>query len=132
MPFNTSRSAQFFDKEILKYPTGLEAIKSAVIDGNAIARNVDPEARTVVPAGTVLKLSLTRSGTVVPYDNGTASDRPSVYGILARPVDFIAQSTGASEAVPVLFHMAVFATSQIVGFTAFISGLVSSMTTCKF
>jgi hypothetical protein len=31
-----------------------------------------------------------------------------------------------------LFHMAVFATGAIVGFTQYASALVSTLTTCKF
>lgn len=128
MPFNVTRSAQFYDKEVLKFPAGLDAIASAVIDGNSITYVADT--RTVLPAGTILKLSVSRAGTVVPYNYG--NDSPAVFGILARPVDFIASSTAASEPVPVFFHECVFATTAIVGFTAYISALASSLPTCLF
>lgn len=130
MPFNVTRSATFYDIEVLKYPMLNLVVKSAVLDANFVTLNtgVDP-ARTVVPAGTILAVSATNSKTVVPY-----SGSGTIFGILSHSTDIIATTnlTAAQEAVPVLYHEAVFATAKIVAFTAYASALVSALNTCKF
>lgn len=125
MPWNISRSAQFYDKEILKFPTGLEAIKSVVVDANAYVYTAD--ARNVVPAGTILKISATNAK---QYESYAGTGR--IEGILLHSVDLLAQATNADEPAPMVFHGAVFATTQIVGFTNYASALVSTLNTCKF
>lgn len=52
MPFNTERTAAFYDKEILKYPKGFEAIRNAVIVSSSVSANGD--GRYIVEAGTVM------------------------------------------------------------------------------
>lgn len=130
MPFNVGRSAQFFDKEVLKYGTNLDnvPVKHVVLDATDVASwPYVADTRNVVPAGTILKLSSTNTTQYVKY-NGTGT----IAGILARPVDLIAQATAADEPAPAFYHMVVFATKSIVGFTQFASALVSTLTTCKF
>lgn len=125
MPWNYRRSASFYDKEVLKFPAGLDAIKSVVLDANAWAYTAD--SRNVVPAGTILKFSVTDSSKYVPFDgSGT------VRGVLARPVDLIASATAANEPAPMFFHQCVFATKALVGFTQYASAAVSTLNTCKF
>lgn len=129
MPFNVSRSAQFYDIEVLKYPMLGLVIKSAVIDANFVTQNTALDQRTVVPAGTILALNATRANTVVPYTgSGT------IMGILAHSTDILntLSLTAASEAVPVYFHEAIFATAKIVAFTAYASALANALPTCKF
>lgn len=125
MPFNISRSAQFYDKEVLAYPQPNLLAKSVVLDANAFAQSTT--GRTVVPAGTVLKLSTTLSTRYVEY-NGSGR----VEGVLTRAVDLLAQATAGNEPAAMFFHEAVFATTAIVGFTTYASALVSTMNTCKF
>jgi hypothetical protein len=127
MPFNVSRSSQFYDKEVLKYPQMNLLARSVVLDANAFAQNSDPNQRTVVEAGTILKFSVTLATRYVAY-NGSGT----IQGILTRPVDLLAQATGGNEPAAIFFHEAVFATTAIVGFTQYASALVSSMPTCKF
>jgi hypothetical protein len=127
MPFNISRSAQFFDKEILAYPQWGLIARSIVIDATMFAQTADRDARTIIPAGTIMKLSATNATRYVAYDGvGTIS------GILTRQVELLARSTAANEAAAMYFHEAVFATTQIVGFTAYASALVSTLNTCKW
>ncbi len=127
MPFNVTRSAQFYDKEILKYPQlGLIA-KSVVLDATTFALDADRDARTVVPAGTILKLSATNSARYTAFD-GVGSPK----GVLTRHVELLVSATNGNEAAAMFFHEAVFATTQIVGFTAYASALVSSLPTCRF
>jgi len=127
MPYNVSRSSRFFDKEVLKFPAGLDAIKSAVFDANTFPQTTERDVRTVVPAGTILRISATAADKVAPYDGSG-----QLVGILARPVDLLAQATAGNEPVPVFYHQCVFATKALVGFTQFASALVSTLNTCKF
>lgn len=127
MPWNVSRTSKFFDKEVLKFPAGLDAIKSVVLDANAFAQTTERDVRTVVAAGTILKVSATASDKYVAYDgSGT------VGGVLARPVDLLVQATAGNEPAPMFYHQCVFATKALVGFTQFASAAVSTLTTCKF
>jgi len=128
MPFGTTKNATYSDKEILKYAAQLGPRKSVVLD----AKNwpADPEAtsdRYIVPAGTILKHSITNAEAMIPY-NGSGEIR----GILAAPVDLVAQATSAMEPAAMYFHAVVFATSALVGFTNYASAVVSTLNTCKF
>lgn len=125
MPFGVSRSASFYDKEILKYPQMGLLARSIVIDANSVT--VSATDRTVVPAGTIMKLSTTYPNRMVKY-NGSGR----IEGILKDPIDVIASASNANEPAAIYFHEAVFASVGIVDFTLYASALVSSMTTCKF
>lgn len=128
MPFGTSKSASYADHEILKFAAQLGPRKSIVLD----AENwpVDPEAtsaRYVVPAGTILKLSITNAKAHVPFDGSG-----SVAGILAAPIDLVARATSGMEPAAMFFHAVVFATAGLQGFTNYASAVVSTLDTCKF
>lgn len=128
MPFGTTKNASYSDKEILKYAVPLGPRKSVVLD----AQNwpTDPEATTArytVPAGTILKHSVTNAEAMVPY-NGSGT----ISGILAAPVDLVARATSAMEPAAMFYHGVVFATSGLVGFTNYASAVVSTLNTCKF
>jgi hypothetical protein len=127
MPFRVQRSVTFADqKEILKFPVGLHAVKSVVLDGNAFTVNADGS-RTIIPSGTVLKISASNPNMYQAYTgSGT------IQGILAHDVDIAAQATAGSEPAPMFYHGCVFATTAIVGFTTYAAALVSAMPTCKF
>lgn len=127
MPFGISRSAQFYDKEILKYPQMGLIAKSVVLDATMFTQSTAPDTRTVVPAGTILKVSVTNPARYVQYDGvGVPA------GILTRQVELMARATAANEPAAMYHHQAIFATSQLVGFTAYASALVSTLPTCKF
>jgi hypothetical protein len=128
MPFGTTKSASYNDKEILKYAAQLGPRRSIVLDAQNWPE--DPEASTsryVVPAGTILKLSVTNPKAYVPY-NGSGT----VQGILVAPIDLLARATGAMEPAAMYFHAVTFATKNLVGFTNYASAVVSSLPTCKF
>lgn len=127
MATNLPRYATFYDIDVLKYPQMHLNKLSAVIDANVVTMNADTSQRTVVPAGTILALSATRANRVVPY-NGTGT----ILGVLAHSTDFVGNVTNADEAVPVLWHLAIFATAKIVAFTAYASALGNALPTCKF
>jgi len=126
MPFNYSRSASWVDKEVLKFATGLDAIKSVVLDATNVVVS-DPSVRTVVPAGTILKFSVTNTTQYVEYD-GTGR----VEGILRKPIDIVAQVTEGDSPAAMYYHQSVFVTTAIVGFTQYASALVNDLPTCKF
>lgn len=128
MPFNISKSAFYADKEVLKFPTGLHAVKSVVLDGTDFVSTATVDnTRFVIPVGTILTQSVTNTDKHVQY-KGTGT----ISGILAHPVDMLAGVTAGSEPAPMFFHECVFATSAIVGFTQYASALVSDLKTCKF
>lgn len=128
MPFNYSRSASWADKEVLKFPAGLDAIKSVVLDATDFVVS-DPSVRTIVPAGTILKLSSTNTTQYVEYDGGGDG---VIKGILRKPIDLVAAVTEGDSPAAMYFHGCVFATSAIVGFTQYASALVNDLKTCKF
>jgi len=131
MPWNVQRSAQFYDKEVLKFPAGLDAIKSIVLDATNFTYT--PDTRNVVPAGTILAKSVTNPDKYVAYAGlSAAAPTGGIEGILGHSVDLIAQTTSASEPAPMFYFGCVFATLAIVGFTQFASALVSQMPTCRF
>lgn len=123
------RSAEWVDKEVLRFPAGLDAIKSVVLDamdfGNSFSDYTG--VRNVIPAGTILKVSATNPDKMVAY-NGSGT----IQGILARPIDLVARATTASMPAPMFFHGCVFATEAIVGFTTYISALVNDLKYCQF
>jgi hypothetical protein len=131
MPWNVSRSGQFLEKEILRFPVGLDAVKSIVLDANTFAMPAGG-AQNVVPAGTILKLSLTDATRYVKYDGAAGSG--IIKGILAHSVEILASATPGNEPAPMYFHGCVFATPAIVDFTLYASSLGSStaLSTSKF
>lgn len=123
------RTASNVEVEILKFPTGLHAIKSIALDFNDFPSLVTNKLqRNVIPAGTILKVSATNTDKHTEY-RGTGT----ITGILGRNVDILdAVSEGGTPASPMFYHQCVFATQAIVGFTQYASALVSTLTTCKF
>lgn len=121
MPFNYKREASWVDKEVLKFPAGLDAIKSVVLDATNFSVT-DPSVRTVVPAGTILKFSATNTTQYVEY-NGTGT----IKGILRKPIDLVARVTEGDSPAAMYFFGCVFATQAIVGFTLYASALVADL-----
>lgn len=123
MAYNYSRSATWTEVEVLKYPSGLEVIKSVVLDATDFASRISLTGdRSYVPAGTILKLSSTNSGQYVEYKgSGT------IKGILRRPFDLIAAVTAGDGSAAMLYHNCVFATQSIQGFTNYASALVADL-----
>ena len=137
MPWNITKTASIDEKELLRFPTGLHAIKSVVLDGTATWLDKDGNnLSTVLAAGGRFQIPLgyplvkgTRGGAVKyqPYA-GTGT----VAGILGRTIDMIAGVTENDEPVNMFFHECVFATEAIVGFTQYASALINDLKTCKF
>ena|SRR5436190_10475253 len=121
-----TRTASLTEYEILKFPTGLHAIKSVALDGTDFTYTAGQ--RNIVPAGTILKRSATNTDKHTEYRGAGTID-----GILGRAVDLVAQATeGIEPASPMFYHGCVFATNSIVGFTQYAAALVTALPTCKF
>jgi len=130
MPWNVTRSTTFVEKEVLKFATGLDAIKSVVLDASSFPMPTDRNARNVVQAGTILGKSVTAPTKYTAYASGAVSG--PIQGILAHSVEILASATAGDEAVPMFYHQCVFATPAIIGFTNHAANLVASLPTCKF
>lgn len=131
MPWNVSKTAGITGKEILRFPAGLTAVKSVVLDATDVGSWPDPNAadtRFLVPAGTILQVSATNPDKYVKF-KGT----PNVAaGILKSPIDMYANATESNEPAAMFFHECVFATEAIVDFTLYATNLAADLTTCKF
>lgn len=129
MPFNIKKTGSWVDKLVLKFPVGLNAVRSVVLDGTDFVSTATVDnSRYFVPAGTILKVSVTNPDKHVEY-KGTGT----IAGILARPVDMLAGSTAGSEPAPMYGnHFHIFLTSGIVAFTQYASALVTDLNSCKF
>ena len=122
MPFNYEQSGTWVDVEVLKFPAGLDAIKSIVVDASNVA--VTAGQRNVLPAGTIMRFSTTNPDKYVAYTGGAAN---TIKGILRRPVDIVARVTEGDAPAAMYFFGCVFATSAIVGFTLYASALVADL-----
>jgi hypothetical protein len=126
MPWNVKKSASRTGVEVMKYPTGLHAIASVVLDGTDFAVTTDGT-RYEVPAGTILTRSVTNTDKYVEYKGSG-----KVEGILRYPVDMLVQATEGSEPAAMLFFGAAFATGAIHNFTLYASALVHDLNHCTF
>lgn len=125
MPFNYSRSTGWTEVEVLKYPSGLEAIKSVVIDATNFGTSINTDGtRSYIPAGTILKLSSTNAGQYIAYAGGAAN---VIKGILRRPYDLVAAVTEGDGAAAMLYHNCIFSTTAIQSFTQYASALVADL-----
>lgn len=127
MPWNVTRSGQFTEGEILKYPQLGLVSKSVVLDATMFPMPSDRNARNYVVGGTILKLSVTNGKQYVKYD-GTGT----IEGILAHGVEILASATSGAEPAPMYFFDAIFASLAIVDFTLYASALKSTLNHCKF
>lgn len=128
MPFNVKSGSFVSDiVEVMKYPTGLSAIKSVVLDANNFPVPTYGFPRYQVAAGTILVKSATSTDKYVEY-----AGSGKIEGILRYPIDMLVNATAGSEPAAMLFHEVVFATGAIHNFTLYASALVNDMKTCKF
>jgi hypothetical protein len=137
MPANYKKTATITQVEILRFPSGLEAIASVVLDSNDSTAFPAPTdgSRFVVPVGTILALSASTAPAsrklYTRYQGGGSGPGP-IQGILGHSVDMVANVTEGMEAAPMFFHNCVFATEAIVGFTQYASALMNDLKFCQF
>lgn len=134
MPWQVARSVNTVDKEILKFPAGLDAVESVVLQ----ASTVSALASTVT--GVVGKLGL-RAGTILTKIPGDSKGRyrkysgaPSevVEGILGDNKFFYDQTDKSDEPADMLFHGCVFDASKIVDWGTYEVQVRAALNTCRF
>jgi len=134
MPANYKRTSSIDQVEILRFPAGLDAIKSVVLDANdATAFGAAPTdgSRYQIPAGTILRLSTSPAPAgrkLYTKYSGTGK----IEGVLASTRDLVANVSEGFESAAMFFHGCAFATEAIVGFTQYASALVNDLKTCVF
>lgn len=129
MAFLKKRVATFYDKEILLSATGLEAIRSVVIDSTEVAVNAT-SGRYVLEAGTVL----VKQGANKVKPAGSGISAGNVIGILANTVEFFypTEAEITDEPAAAFFHGCQFDTAQLIGYTGNEAAIKSALPTCRF
>lgn len=133
MAFNVSRTVKTVEKEVLKFPAGLDAIESVVIKGSGV-----PE----LPSATTGRRGVYGyvAGTILRKVSGDSQNRYEKYtgsgtieGILGDTVIVYDNSTAASDTpVDMLKHGCVFDKDKIVDYASYASALATALFTCRF
>jgi hypothetical protein len=145
MPWNIERHGVFYDKEILVYPTGMEASKNIVIDATTvpIVLDADGNPRYVVEAGTVL-VKIEASTKVAPaLETAEAGKKPAkevegleakdIVGIMHHTVEFFGvASSDYDEAGAAFFHTCIFDSTKLLGYTKNIAAVKAALPSCEF
>lgn len=135
MPFGANRAVKSVSKEVLKFPTGLEAIESIVLDATDGANTSAALASAVV--GYAGKLGL-RAGTIIAkttddtYRRYTNSGGEEIVGVLTDNIYFYDDTEASNEPAAVFFHDAVFNKNKIVDYNAYVTALKAALPTCRF
>ncbi len=133
MPWQVARSVNTVDKEILKFPAGLDAVESVVLQ----ASTVSALASTVTVVG---KLGL-RAGTILTKIPGDSKGRYRKYsgslgevveGILGDNKFFYDNTDKSDEPADMLFHGCVFDASKIVDWGSHEAAVRAALNTCRF
>jgi hypothetical protein len=143
MPWNVERTAQLFQKEILRSAAGLDDIKSMVLDATKVDEYPTSSGRYVLEAGHVLA-KITGSDKVQPVamnsgggsGGGGAYAAADIVGILGHTVEIWkgddAIDAKSDEPIPVLHHDCDFDTTQLVGYTGNETAVKDALKTCIF
>jgi hypothetical protein len=123
MPFNYRKTASLTPPEILRFPAGLDAQKSVVLDANdatSFPVPADSGTRYQVAAGTILTLATSPAPAAAKLYKVYAGSG-TIQGILGRNVDMVVNTTQGMEAA-----------KAIVGFTLYASALINDLKYCQF
>jgi hypothetical protein len=144
MPFNANRGPVVqYEKEILRAFTGLESIKSMVVDSTKVAENPSSSGRYVLEAGTVMgkingssKICSIGAGAFGSGSSGAwvAAD---IVGILADKVEFyigqgVTAGAATDEPVAVMFMGADFNINKLVAYTGNETITKAALPLCSF
>lgn len=130
MAWRKRRTATFRDKEILKYPTGLEATKNIVIDSTTVTASAD--SRYILEAGTVIcKIA---ASTKVRAAAASGELQADIVGILTHTVEFFypTEANVTDEPAAVFFHSAIFDTTKLVNYSSNAAAVKGALPTCLF
>jgi hypothetical protein len=126
MPFGMTRSnSQAGYSEILKFPSGLEAIASIVVDASAVASAGDGS--RVLKAGTLLYKNVNNQ-----YAAYTGSSAQAIKGVLAYDVEVGCTDSGWDTPAAMFFHECVFRADRIVDFGTYGAAARAALPTCRF
>lgn len=124
MPFGLTRSAQQAGySEILKFPSGLEAIASIVIDSSTVASAGDGTRK--LAAGTLLRKNGNNQ-----YERFTGTG--TIAGVLAYDVEVGGTEAGWDTPAAMFFHGCVFRADRIVDFGTHGAAARTALPTCRF
>jgi hypothetical protein len=139
MPWNVSRSVGTVEKEILKFPAGLDAIESVVLKADGA-----PTLSSALTGSTQVVAGY-RAGTVLQLVSGDSQNRYEVWdgnspntieGILGDNVYFYDDTDASDEPADMLFHGVVFDTTKLGGADRAYEGnesdVAGALPTCKF
>lgn len=126
------RKAAFYDKEILKYFVGTEAVKNVVIDANKVVANSD--GRFIVEAGNVLQKVGGESKLVKPITAAEESIAAAdIVGVMAHTVEFFGiNDHDYDEPAAAFFWNAIFDTTKLIGYTKNATNVKAALVSCRF
>lgn len=134
MPWNVSRTAKSVEKEVLKFPAGLDAIQSVVILASGLSALASAvtghEGKIGLQAGTIL--------TKIPGDSQkryraySAAPGEAIEGILGDNKWFYSAADESDEPADMLFHGCVFDAAKIINYASHESALKTALNTCRF
>ena len=140
MPWNVvTDGGKRTEREILKFPVGLGAIRSVVIKASSVAARTVPDtegfgnAYDSRNARTLLRGQLLAKDTVdttkyVPYTGGAQT----CTGILDNDVTFMDATSASDEACNMIFFGAIFKASKLIGYTGNETAVKAALPTCRF
>lgn len=110
--------------EILKFPAGLDAIMSVVVDASEVSEDVDGNRKLA-------------AGTLLTGPNGSDKYEPyagtgDVMGVLADDTMFATGNEQGDQPVAMFFHGCVFRSDRIVNFNAYETAARADLSTCRF
>jgi len=145
MPWNVQRDAVFYEKEILVYPTGMEAARNIVIDATKVPLVLDSDGnpRYVVEAGTLM-VKIEGSQKVAPAlvtnESGKKAAKESegivaadVIGLCHHTIEFFGNANAKfDEAGAVFFFGCIFDSTKLLGYTKNAAEVKKALPSCQF
>lgn len=132
MAWNIRKESKYVKKEILKFPAGLDAQESVVVQASGA-----PEIASATIGYTGQKGYL--AGTILKKINPGTDDRVTKYdgsgdivGVLADNVFFDGETTDYDEPINMFVHGCVFNKDNIIDFATYESDLIAALYTCRF
>ena len=136
MSFGATRTTKTIDKEILKFPAGLDSIESIVL----MASGVDELASATTGqtgvigllAGTVLSQLTSGADSQERYKPYESGGSEVVAGILGDTVYFHDNTDASDKPADMLFHGCVFDKAKLTGYTGNEAAVEAALPTCRF
>lgn len=136
MPFaEVIGDAEFYDREILRSPSGLDDVPSHVIDSTTVEEYPASSGRYVLPVGTVL-CSIPSSSKLRPAED-SGEDAADIVGILGRTQEFwlgpgITAGDSTDQPVNVYHFNCHFDVSKLYKYSGNAAAVQEAMPSCKF